>query len=104
MNPNFLKGIVGKGYTQYFNIGDGGNREGLANKWFKNQPSWSAFRKAAYGYCRIDAFNQTHLHFSWMSNEYEKDDLYFVQGLRSPMVNKNLRLKFFLIFKNVGTS
>jgi hypothetical protein len=80
-----LQNVVGKYFSRYFNIGDGGNREGLAKKW-KNQPEWSAFHKAAYGYARFDMYNSTHLQFSWISNEYETDEFYLSQGILTPMV------------------
>lgn len=67
-----------RGYTQYFTIGDGGNREGLADKWINPKPMWSAFRKAAYGYSQMIVHNETHLHHAWFSNEktfYEAEEL-----------------------------
>ena len=64
----FCQNTVGKGFPRYFTIGDGGNREGLTFFWWF-KPKWSAFRKAAYGYGRLDMFNMTHLKFSWMSGE-----------------------------------
>jgi len=77
-------GTVGTDYPQYFNIGDGGNREGLAKNWYA-QPAWSAFRKAAYGYSRMDMFNQTHMQHSWFANDHEFAMLHRDQGIQSPM-------------------
>ncbi len=64
---------MGKGNTRYFTIGDGGNREGLAKHWSDSPPEWSAFRQSAYGYSRMDAYNETHLHISWISNDDSND-------------------------------
>lgn len=47
----------------YFTIGDGGNREGLALPWEEPQPTWSAFRLAAYGYSAFHVYNTTHIHW-----------------------------------------
>eukprot|EP00475_Leptophrys_vorax_P018463 TRINITY_DN2525_c0_g1_i1.p1 TRINITY_DN2525_c0_g1~~TRINITY_DN2525_c0_g1_i1.p1 ORF type:complete len:382 (+),score=82.41 TRINITY_DN2525_c0_g1_i1:280-1425(+) len=75
---------VGADYPQYFNIGDGGNREGLYNSWYA-KTAWSAFRKAAYGYSRMDMFNQTHMLHSWFANDYEYAELYAKLGIQTPM-------------------
>jgi hypothetical protein len=77
---------VGTDFPQYFNIGDGGNREGLQYSWY-SQPSWSAFRKAAYGYSRMDMFNETHMQHSWFANDYEYSLLYRSMGIATPMEN-----------------
>ena len=54
--------------TVYVTIGDGGNREGLADKWVEPQPSWSAFRSAAFGHGELWAANRTHLRWEWVPN------------------------------------
>lgn len=52
----------------YVTIGDGGNREGKANKWL-TRPSWSAFREAGFGHGRLTLFNRTHAYWGWLKNE-----------------------------------
>mmetsp|Transcript_35078 Transcript_35078/g.105782 ORF Transcript_35078/g.105782 Transcript_35078/m.105782 type:complete len:462 (+) Transcript_35078:31-1416(+) len=48
----------------YINIGDGGNREGPCPEYFQ-QPSWSAFREAAFGHGELQVANSTHMHWAW---------------------------------------
>ena len=48
----------------YINIGDGGNREGLASKYLK-RPSWSAYREASFGHGILKVVNSTHLKWEW---------------------------------------
>ncbi|KAH9150309.1 hypothetical protein AeRB84_006622 [Aphanomyces euteiches] len=55
----------------YITIGDGGNREGLADKYIHPKPAWSAFRKARYGYGLLFVKNQTHALFEWHEDEAE---------------------------------
>ncbi|KJE96334.1 calcineurin-like phosphoesterase [Capsaspora owczarzaki ATCC 30864] len=69
--------------TEYIVIGDGGNQEGLASQWL-SQPSWSAFRQAAYGYGRMVIHNETHIDWTWhinpTTNEYTiRDQATFVR-------------------------
>merc|ERR1711916_15942 len=49
---------------RYFNIGDGGNREGLAADYYE-QPDWSDFREAAYGHGKLYIANATHMRWDW---------------------------------------
>ena len=49
---------------RYFNIGDGGNREGLAADYYE-QPEWSDFREAAYGHGKLYIANATHMRWDW---------------------------------------
>ena len=55
----------------YINIGDGGNREGLARKYLP-QPDWSAFREASFGHGILSVKNKTHLQWSWHRDQ-DKD-------------------------------
>jgi acid phosphatase type 7 len=70
--------------TVYITIGDGGNQEGLATQWY-SQPDWSAFRRAAYGYGKMQVSNATHMHWTWMVNNgqffsaTEGDSTWFVR-------------------------
>ncbi|KAF9626377.1 hypothetical protein IFM89_032793 [Coptis chinensis] len=43
----------------YITIGDGGNIEGLANKFTEPQPSYSAYREASFGHAMLEIKNQT---------------------------------------------
>ena len=49
----------------YFNIGDGGNREGLASHYLDPAPWWSAFREASFGHGTLTIANATHARFAW---------------------------------------
>jgi hypothetical protein len=49
----------------YLNIGDGGNREGLAAHYYDPQPDWSAFRQAEYGHAELTLVNATHAWWEW---------------------------------------
>uniref|UniRef100_A0A7S2DQR4 Acid phosphatase n=1 Tax=Haptolina brevifila TaxID=156173 RepID=A0A7S2DQR4_9EUKA len=53
----------------YVNIGDGGNREGLARHWQLVQPSWSAYREAAFGHGILSIQNHTHVKWTWHRDE-----------------------------------
>ena len=48
----------------YINIGDGGNREGLAKGYLK-QPAWSAYREASFGHGILSVLNATHASWTW---------------------------------------
>ncbi|EQC41203.1 hypothetical protein SDRG_01179 [Saprolegnia diclina VS20] len=49
----------------YITIGDGGNREGLAETFIEPAPVWSAYRAAKYGYGHLDIANASHARFTW---------------------------------------
>eukprot|EP00887_Chlorella_sp_A99_P002286 scaffold10.g2286.t1 len=51
----------------YINIGDGGNREGLATRYL-DRPAWSAFREPSFGHGTLDLVNATHAVWSWRRN------------------------------------
>ena len=61
--PVFQQQRVSCGPT-YINIGDGGNREGLA-KGYLDQPKWSAYREASFGHGVLRVANRTHLKWEW---------------------------------------
>ena len=48
----------------YINIGDGGNREGLASGYLA-QPDWSAYREASFGHGILSILNATHASWTW---------------------------------------
>lgn len=50
-------------------IGDGGNREGLADVYDEPQPEWSAYREASYGSGTLDLLNSTHALWRWHRNQ-----------------------------------
>ena len=58
----------------YINIGDGGNREGIYDRWLPGPdgeptPEWSAFRAGSYGHGLIQFFNATHAEWTWHRNQ-----------------------------------
>lgn len=53
----------------YITIGDGGNKEGLADEWVEPQPDWSSFRQASYGYGELNVLNSTHTLWQWHQNQ-----------------------------------
>ena len=70
--------------TVYFNIGDGGNREGH-NTDYLQLPDWSAFRDGTqFGHSRIELLNATHARFAWMRNA----DAEFKEGDSTTLVNR----------------
>ncbi|KAL6554551.1 Bifunctional purple acid phosphatase 26 [Orobanche hederae] len=53
----------------YITIGDGGNQEGLANRFRDPQPEFSAFREASYGHSTLEIMNRTHGFYHWNRND-----------------------------------
>ncbi|KAM0910315.1 hypothetical protein ACQ4PT_014220 [Festuca glaucescens] len=53
----------------YVTIGDGGNREGLAEKYIDPQPSTSVYREASFGHGRLQVANATHALWTWHRND-----------------------------------
>lgn len=72
----------------YVTIGDGGNREGLADVWEDPQPAWSLFRQATFGHGELTAVNATHMHWAWHQNPalapLVADELWLVKGEAGP--------------------
>jgi hypothetical protein len=62
------QGLANPAGPYYITIGDGGNREGLADTWMSPQPSWSAFRQASYGHGELQVVNATHMLWEWHQN------------------------------------
>jgi predicted phosphohydrolase len=56
------------GAPYYITIGDGGNKEGLADEWIEPQPDWSVYRMASYGFGELRVINSTHTYWSWHQN------------------------------------
>lgn len=53
----------------YINIGDGGNKEGLAKDYIQPAPSISIFREASFGHGRLEVMNGTHALWTWHRND-----------------------------------
>ncbi|KAL9255896.1 putative purple acid phosphatase 20 [Drosera capensis] len=53
----------------YINIGDAGNREGLASKYMDPQPAISLFREASFGHGELQVFNGTSAQWTWHRNQ-----------------------------------
>lgn len=67
----------------YITIGDGGNIEGLASSWL-TQPSYSLFRKSAYGHGELSIVNTTHALWEWHANPDDEptveDSVWIIKG------------------------
>lgn len=77
----------------HITIGDGGNREGLANKYKKLQPSTSLFREASFGHGQLYIKNSTHALWSWHRNEDDEAvvaDSVWITSLASNPSCKNM--------------
>ncbi|GAV60536.1 Metallophos domain-containing protein/Metallophos_C domain-containing protein [Cephalotus follicularis] len=53
----------------YLTVGDGGNLEGLAGRFWDPQPDYSAFREASYGHSTLKIMNKTHAVYHWNRND-----------------------------------
>ncbi|KAL4339590.1 hypothetical protein GQ457_08G007380 [Hibiscus cannabinus] len=53
----------------HITIGDGGNREGLAQKYVQPKPEWSVFREASFGHGELKIVNSTHAFWTWHRND-----------------------------------
>lgn len=53
----------------YLTVGDGGNQEGLAGRFWDPQPDYSAFREASYGHSTLEIKNRTHAFYHWNRND-----------------------------------
>uniref|UniRef100_A0A7C9DMG7 acid phosphatase n=1 Tax=Opuntia streptacantha TaxID=393608 RepID=A0A7C9DMG7_OPUST len=60
--------VPDKSAPVYITIGDGGNQEGLAAKFWDPQPDYSAFREASYGHSILEIENRTHAIYHWNRN------------------------------------
>lgn len=61
--------VPDKSAPVYITIGDGGNQEGLAAKFWDPQPDYSAFREASYGHSTLEIKNRTHAIYHWNRND-----------------------------------
>ncbi|KAG5255174.1 calcineurin phosphoesterase family protein [Salix suchowensis] len=70
----------------HITIGDGGNREGLANRYKNPQPAWSVFREASFGHGELKLANSTHAYWSWHRNDDDepvRSDQVWITSLQS---------------------
>ncbi|KAL5204138.1 hypothetical protein ABZP36_009009 [Zizania latifolia] len=76
----------------YVTIGDGGNREGLAEKYMEPQPATSAFREASFGHGRLEVANATHALWTWHRNDDDEavvvDQAWITAVASNPACNK----------------
>ncbi|PKU84854.1 putative purple acid phosphatase 20 [Dendrobium catenatum] len=76
----------------HITIGDGGNREGLANKYIDPQPSISLFREASFGHGQLQVANGTHALWSWHRNDDDEavvvDSVWIISLLSNPACQK----------------
>ncbi|KAF2287245.1 hypothetical protein GH714_039435 [Hevea brasiliensis] len=61
--------IPDKSAPVYITVGDGGNQEGLAGRFWDPQPEYSAFREASYGHSSLEIRNRTHAFYHWNRND-----------------------------------
>lgn len=61
--------IPDKSAPVYVTVGDGGNQEGLAQRFRDPQPDFSAFREASYGHSTLEIKNRTHAVYHWNRND-----------------------------------
>ncbi|WCJ34328.1 purple acid phosphatase 22 [Euphorbia peplus] len=70
----------------YINIGDGGNREGLAKEYINPKPEISMFREASFGHGEVNVLNSSHAGWKWVRNDQNGAvgaDSIFIQSLSS---------------------
>jgi hypothetical protein len=76
----------------YVTIGDGGNREGLADKYIDPQPETSVFREASFGHGRLQVVNATHALWTWHRNDDDEpvvaDHAWITSLTSNPACNK----------------
>ncbi|KAK3136140.1 hypothetical protein QOZ80_5BG0428680 [Eleusine coracana subsp. coracana] len=77
----------------YVTIGDGGNREGLAEKFVDPQPAISEFREASFGHGRMEVVNATHALWTWHRNDDDEpvvaDQVWITSLAANPACNRN---------------
>ncbi|KAL0337502.1 UNVERIFIED_CONTAM: Bifunctional purple acid phosphatase 26 [Sesamum calycinum] len=69
IRPDSSNPVPDKSAPVYITVGDGGNQEGLANKFRDPQPDYSAFREASYGHSTLEIKNRTHAIYHWNRND-----------------------------------
>lgn len=75
MHPVYQNVSQADGAPTYIVVGDGGNREGHAEK-YREQPSWSAFRNGLeFGHGRLVIANGTHMRWEWYINDPQQSSM-----------------------------
>ncbi|TVU08288.1 hypothetical protein EJB05_41688, partial [Eragrostis curvula] len=73
VNYNITSGnrypVPNKSAPVYITVGDGGNQEGLASRFYDPQPDYSAFREASFGHSILQLKNRTHAVYQWSRND-----------------------------------
>ena len=68
----------------FINVGDGGNREGLYDKWLAPTPVTAVHNGKAWGHGEMQVFNATHAQWTWHANpdaeEIFEDSVWLVKG------------------------
>ncbi|RDX60611.1 putative purple acid phosphatase 20, partial [Mucuna pruriens] len=59
----------------YINVGDGGNREGLAAKYINPKPAISIFREASFGHGTLEVVNASSARWTWHKNDNDEADV-----------------------------
>ncbi|KAG9454072.1 hypothetical protein H6P81_006976 [Aristolochia fimbriata] len=85
----------------HITIGDGGNREGLAQKFKNPKPDWSVYREASFGH---EAHTQENPHVSlssWIQSSAHMNHLggaltHLAQGIRSKSLGKKISSSYLL--------
>ncbi|XVF77501.1 hypothetical protein PTKIN_Ptkin14bG0049600 [Pterospermum kingtungense] len=88
--------------TVHITIGDGGNKEGLAQKYREPRPEWSLFREASFGHGELKIVNSTHAFWSWHRNDDDepvRSDQVWITSLMSAgcLEEKSYELKKMLM-------
>ncbi|KAL6870951.1 hypothetical protein ACP4OV_014799 [Aristida adscensionis] len=77
-------------------VGDGGNREGLAERFVEPQPAISAFREASFGHGRLEVANATHARWTWHRNDDDEpvvaDQVWITSLAANPACSKKTRM------------
>ncbi|KAH7675619.1 Acid phosphatase protein [Dioscorea alata] len=70
----------------HITVGDGGNREGLAERFCQPKPEWSVYREASFGHGELKIMNHTHALWTWHRNDDDetvKSDEVWINSLVS---------------------
>ncbi|XVF34020.1 hypothetical protein REPUB_Repub18cG0021000 [Reevesia pubescens] len=104
---SWLKSRVNNGKSDpcgavHITIGDGGNKEGLAQRYRHPKPEWSLFREASFGHGELKIVNSTHSFWSWHRNDDDepvRSDQVWITSLISSgcLAEKNYELRKILM-------
>lgn len=68
----------------FINVGDGGNREGLYNKWLADNGITAFHNGLTWGHGEMQVFNSTHAQWTWHANpdaeETVEDSVWLIKG------------------------